>query len=94
MDFLKSSEAVFYAGAIIIIFGFAWFVFDEIKEDEGLYTEILWEENKGLIVFSIILMVIGIFVWREIYLFILEHIEFLHKQYIQTIKTIKEITNG
>ena len=94
MDFIQSSEAVFYAGAFIIIFGFSWFVYDEIKEDEGIYTEILWEENKGLIVGSIILMVVAIILWRELYVFIIDHIEFIKNQYNQTIKSIEKIING
>ena len=94
MDFIKSSEAIFYAGAIIIIFGFSWFVFDEIKEDEGVYTEILWEENKRFIIVSIILMVIAIILWRELYVFIIDHLEFIKNQYNQTIKSIEKIING
>ena len=93
MDFMRN-DALFFAGAVIIIFGFSWFVYDEIKEDEGLLTEILWEENKGFIIISIILMVIAIIIWREIYLFIINHIEFFKKQYINYIKTIQKIING
>ena len=93
MDFMKN-DIIFYSGAIIIIFGFGWFVYDEIKEDEGVLTEILWEENKGFIIISIILMVMAIIIWREIYLFILNHIEFFKKQYINQIKTIQKIING
>jgi len=94
MDFTKSSEAVFYAGAFIILFATLWFVYDEIKEDEGILTEVLWEENKNFIIISIIIMVAAIFIWRVIYLFILDHLEFFKSQYHQTIQTIQKIING
>jgi len=94
MDFILKSEAVFYAGAIIIIFGIIWFIYDEIKEDEGVYTEILWKEHKGVIIITLIFLILGIFIWRELYLFIINHIDFFKKQNIQTLKTIQSAING
>jgi len=94
MDFILKSEAIFYAGAIVIIFGAIWFIYDEIKEDEGVYTEILWEEHKGIIIVSLIFVVLALFIWRELYLFIVNHLDFLKKQYLQTLKTIQSVING
>jgi len=94
MDFILKSEAIFYTGAFIIIFGAIWFIYDEIKEDEGVYTEILWEEHKGIIIVSLIFVVLGLFIWRELYLFIINHLDFLKKQSLQTLKTIQSVING
>jgi len=94
MDFIKSSEAVFYAGTFIIIFATLWFIYDEIKEDEGILTEIVWEEHKELIIFSFIIMLLGIFIWRVIYLLIINNLDFFKNQYFQTLKTIQKLING
>jgi len=94
MDFIKSSEAVFYAGTFIIIFATLWFIYDEIKEDEGILTKIVWEEHKGFIIFSFIIMLLGILIWRIIFLLIINNLDFFKQQYSQTLKTIQDIING
>jgi len=94
MDFIKSSEIIFYGGVFIIIFAGVWFVYDEIKEDEGVLTEILWEEHKGFIIFSIAIIILGILIWRVIYLIILTNLDFFKNQYFQTLKTIQEVISG
>ena len=94
MDFIKSSDAVFFGGAVVIIFGVIWFIYDEIKEDENVLTEILWEEHKEFIIVSILIMILGVFIWRIIYLLILNHLDFFKNQYLQTLSTIQKIING
>jgi len=94
MAFINSSSIIFYFGAIIIILIGIWFIYDEIKEDDEVYTEILWEEKKDFIIVSIIFIVIGIFIWGIVYLFITNHIEYFKQQYSQIINTIQKLING
>jgi len=94
MDFIKNSEIVFYLGDFIIILGVILFIYDEIKEDEGIYTEITLQEHKGFIIFAVVILVIGLWIWREIYMFIFDNIIFFKKNFFQTMDTIEKIING